>query len=160
MEMKRWILFLLFILALQISYKIAPVLAQEDKDTWEIKKVIEKFTESLAYQDLDSAMSQFSIDYSCTTCSDAKDYNTLKSVLQKRMNDVLKTYTNFSTSELRLNNLNIQDNNATIEIECSWKGFNLDTLKEDSGKLQRSATLAKENGVWKITQWKPPQQSE
>ena len=150
-RMKNSTFVLLLILIFQSSYAIVPLLAQNKQDAQEIKKVIEKFTESFAYHDLDSTMNQVSMNYSCTTCSDAKDYNTFKFKVQKRMREILETYAGYSISERRLNNLDIQDNNATVEAEVSWEGFNLDTLKEDSEKIKMRATLTKENGSWKIT---------
>ena len=51
-------------MAFQISYKITPVLAQEDKDALEVKKVVETFLRNFSYQDIDSAMQYVSVNYS------------------------------------------------------------------------------------------------
>ena len=143
----------MFALMVQTGYGIVPTLAQYEQDAQEIKKVIEKFTESFVYRDLDSVMSQVSMNYSCATCKEGKDYNTIKLKFQKLMHRVFRTYADYSISELRLNNLNIQDNNATVEVAYSWEGFNLDTLKEDGGREKKDVSLTKENGSWKITKW-------
>lgn len=146
--MKRRILFLMLLLAASI------VLAQEDKDALETKKVIESYLKSNNLCDIDSAMQLFSVNYSDIRRENIRDYAKFRYDLKKHINNISKKYIDFSRSDLEIIKSDIQDDKAILEIEFSWKGFNLDTLKEDSGKKKRQVSLAKENGSWKITQWR------
>ncbi len=69
-------------------------------------------------------------------------------------NIISNKYASYSMDNLAILRLDIRDNKATVEIKFSWQGFNLDTLKEESGESKRLVSLAKQNGIWKITQWK------
>jgi len=146
----------MIILASQISYKITPVLAtQEDEAAFEIKKVLEGTYHSLALRDLETMMQYVSVNYSATVEDGTViDYTKFKARTKEFMDRIFNKYTNYSISDIKMFNLNIEDNKANVEMEYSWKGFNLDTLLEDSGKKRRAATLVKENGLWKITQWR------
>lgn len=152
--MKKLFTVILLVLIFQTGYNIIPVLSQNEQDAHEIRSVIQKFFSSCMLHDLDSAMNAFSPNYSCVSCEKVKDYNTFKAALQELIDHFSKIYTDITFSDIKFNNLHIQDNNATVEVSYNWGGFNLDTLKEDNGKIQRNATLAKENGSWKITQWR------
>ena len=160
MRMKKWILFLAFALSIQIGYKITPILAQENQDIRDIKRVIESFLKDVVYQDIDSAMLWVSISYSDIRNNNIIDYSKFKSELKQLITALSKKYINGSISDLEIIKLDIKDQKAHIEIGYGWKGFNLDTLEEDSGKVRRIATLVKENGSWKITQWMRPQQTQ
>lgn len=158
--MKKFILFIIFVFAFQISYKIIPISAQEDEDTQKVKMVVETFLKYLAYRDIDSAMQHISINYLEGEGENIIDYARFKSSVVNRINTFFKNHTDYSISEPQLNNLNIKDSKATVEVEFNWKGFNLDTLKEEGGKAQRSVILVKEDGSWKITQWRFLQRTE
>ena len=49
---------------------------------------------------------------------------------------------------------NIENNKAILEIENHWKGFNLNTLEEAVITKKAVVSLAKEEGGWKITEWR------
>lgn len=153
--MKKWILFLLCILAVQSYFKIVPpVLGQEDKDAQGIKKAVEGYLSGFLTNDIDSLMKNISTNYLDQSDGDIIDYIKFKSNTENRMNNFLKKYVDNSNSDLQFSTLDIQDNMATVEFEYNWKGFNLDTSKEDSVKHKRLVSLVKENGIWKIAQWK------
>lgn len=145
--MKRIFLFLMIMLVFQISCKITPVLTQEDEVTVEIKKVLEGFLNGFALRELETTMKYVSVNYSDTADDGTViDYAKYKAGTEKVMNNTFKRYIGYSYSDLKILKSDIQDNKATLEIEFSWKGYNFDTLKENSGKEKRSASLAKENG--------------
>lgn len=152
--MKKLILFLMFTLAVQIGYKISPVLAQEDKYAAEIQKTIEKFFKACAYLDIDSAMQLISVNYSEIVDNNIVDYAKYKSRLENSLNIIDKKYVNYSFYDLEIVKLNMQDDKATVETRFNFRGFNLDDLREDEVKRGGIVTLAKENGTWKITQSK------
>ena len=156
--MKRWILFSMFILVVQTGYKTIPVLAQDNENKQEIKNIIEKYLDSFVQRDLNSMMNLVSANY--YNEKDNIDYNNFKSNVEKNIVSCSKKYVNYSNSDIEILKLDIQDNKATVEIEFNEKGFNLDTLREDSKKTSRFVTLAKENGFWKITKWSRLGQSE
>ena len=62
-------------------------------------------------------------------------------------------FTDISIIALQCNKLQIQGDLATMELEYTYKAFNLDTLQEYTKTLVRGITLAKESGNWKITQY-------
>jgi hypothetical protein len=160
--MKKWILFLLFILILQSGYKIIPVLAQEDKGAIiiEAKKVIEKFLRDFDYRDISSMMQWVSVNYADTIDNIIINYDKFKSMTEDRMVGLSKKYTGYVSSNVEILKSDVQGNIIILEIEFTWRGFNLDTLEDESGKLRRRVTLAKENDLWKITRWKWLKQSE
>jgi hypothetical protein len=153
--MKKWILFLLFILAFQCRYKITPVLAQDDKGAIiiEAKKVIEKFVQALDYRDLNAAMQCLSANYSdITPANNIIDYTQFKSSIENWMVNSSKKYIDV-VSTIEILKSDIQDNMITAEIQIYWRGFNRDTGGKESGKQKKQVTLVKENGLWKITRW-------
>ena len=149
---KKWSLFPMFILIVLISYKITPALAQQDKEILKIKKVIENYLGSFA--DLNSKMSQVSVNYfDIDKDGNAIDYAKFKSLSEDLIHTILKKYVDFSISNLEIIKSDFQENKATLEIEFSWKGYNLDTLKGESGKQKRLVSLVKEDNIWKIAKW-------
>jgi len=149
--MKKTIFFLVFVLAVQMNYKIAHILAQDDKDVLAIKSSIETFLKNLAYGDIDSTMQSVSTNYSNRERD--IDYDEFKSRLKDNVVARSKEYTDYSNYNLDIVKSDIKDNSAIVEIEFSWKGLNLHTNKEESGIRKRRVYLAKEHGTWKITQW-------
>jgi hypothetical protein len=155
--MKKLILFLIFISVVQMCYNINLISAQEgkDKEAQEIKRVIENFLMDFSRQDLDSMMNQVSIGYSDVgPDGNIIDYAQYKTNVKNLMENRFKTYIDYSINVLNVLKLDIQENKATIEFEFKWQGFNLDTLKDDSEIHKGMVSLAKENGSWKITQYK------
>lgn len=148
LKMKRLILFLMLILSVSI------VSAQENRDILDIKKTIEGYLTGNNLYDIDSAMQSFSINYSDIKGENIRDYVKFKSDLKDYLNDISKKYTDYNRSDLEIIKSDIQDDKAILDIEYNWKRFNLDTLQEENGKKKRQVSLVKENGVWKITQWK------
>lgn len=131
------------------------VLAQEDKEIQGIKRLIENHLMGFNKRDLDSMMSDVSTRYSDMSADgNAIDYAKFKSMAKNLIENVFKKYVDYSISDLAFLKVDIKENKAIIKFEYKWKGFNLDTLKEDSGIHRRIASLEKENGTWKITQWK------
>jgi len=153
MKVKILILLSLFILATQFGYERMQLLAQENTDSHGVKNTVLTFL-NLAREDINAALEMVSANYSDTREGNIIDYSKFKSELEERINFVSKKYVDFSEDAPQLSNLNIQDNKATLEIEFRWKGFDLDTLNSVSGIQKRQVTLAKENGIWKITRWR------
>ncbi len=132
-----------------------PVLAQGDTGTLKIKKVVEAFLNSFRDKDIDSTMQWVSVDYSEVDKTGTNiDYAKFKSGLEGRVDTFFANLTDYRINDIQFDNLDIQDSKATIEIKWNWTAFNLDTLKEQNGTQKRQVSLVRENGYWKITQWK------
>lgn len=132
-----------------------PVLAQGDKDALEIKKVVETFLNSLQDRDIGSTMQWVSVDYSVVDKTGKNtDYAEFKSELEGRLNTFFANLTDYRINDIQFDNLDIQDSKATIEIQWSWTAFNSGTLNERDGTRRKQVSLVRENGYWKITQWK------
>ena len=140
-----------------MAYKTAPVLAQHEKDNQDIKEVIENLLAAFSRWDLDSEMGYVSAQYSDTGADGkAVDYDKFKSMAKTLIDNARKKYIDYSISDLQIIKLdfNDQQNQATAEIEFQWKAFNLDLLKDESGKHVRTISLAKEADSWKIIRYK------
>ena len=150
--MKKMILFLACVLIFSMSNNVS-FSAGEDNDAVEIKRTVEAFATDISGLDTNSAMKFVSANYSDQKDKETIGYAELKAGMEKLAGTVSKRYIDTAIDSLRLNNLNVQGDRATVDIEYNTKGFNLDTLKEDITKIRRKASLAKENGVWMITRW-------
>lgn len=149
--MKKMFLFIIFIFVSQISYKATPVLAENKDETTAIRKVIESHLEALAHKDLNSMMSQISTNYSrADKAGNIEDYAILKSNIE----NALKNIINISITDLKITNLDIKGNKATLEMEYILKGVNSATAKAVNKRQKRVASLAKEGGSWKIVNLK------
>jgi hypothetical protein len=151
--MRKWILFFLFILAIQNRINLSPALAEADDDAIKVKETVSKFLDNLASRDIDSAMQYISPNYSDTRDSDTINYDKLKSELKNNIDTFFKNHTDYSIIGIRFIDLNIQGNQTVVEVRYNWKAFNTDTLKEETGKRRRFVYLTKENNIWSITQW-------
>jgi hypothetical protein len=152
--MKRVILFLVFILAIHFAYRANLILAASEEDATAIQKVIEKYLEGISKSDLDLVMSQLSLNYSGPGYRNigVLDYAGVKSALAERI-EMQKEHTKISISDLKITNLNIKDNKATLELEYILRTRRLDdTGISINERNTRSVSLAKENGSWKIIQ--------
>ena len=150
--MKRLGFFLLLaFLAVQISYKIAPLLAQEGDDSLAIQNVIKTFYESSARSDLNSEVNQISPNFSAVVNGETLDYNKniifMKTMNERRDGETL----DYSNYNYKTTKLNINGNSAVAEVDFDWQGVNRKTNQDVFGHLKRSLSLAKENGTWKIT---------
>ena len=155
--MKKWTLFFVLIIAVQMSYKIMFMLAaeeesaliniiQENKDSIAIKKVIETYYESFAQRDSNSIMSHISNNFSAILKGKVVDYNGFKSYIESWLKDTV----DISIGNLNILKLDISDNKATIFIKYNFNGFNLNTLNDINVIHKRQFALVKENGSWKI----------
>jgi len=146
--MKKFILFLIFILAAQVSFRITPVLAANEEDATVIKKVIGNYLEGLAKQDLALTINQISTKYSgFDGKGKAVDYDKLKS----NIGESFKRFTKTSISGSKIISLDIKGNDATAEIEYKVKGFDTGLGKDISSSQRRIISLVKEKGgSWKI----------
>lgn len=151
--MKRLIVFIFFILVFLTGYRTVPVLGQEDKDASEIKKVVEEYFNYFNNRDVDAALRLVSPEYSDVDADGKKmDFAKFKLNLEKMLNS--ENYVDQSVGDFTLSDLSIKGNKATFEIECIYKVFNLKTFAEKKIKQKRSAVFVKENGEWKIIQWR------
>lgn len=151
--MKKAFFFLVFVLAVQMNYKIVYIFSQDDKDVLAIKSVIKAFVENQINGDVDSAMQSVSANYSSKEKDDTiLDYAKLKSLLKNEAVGRSEKYTGYSIYNFEIVKSDIKNNSAIVEYEFNWKRFNLDTLKDESGISKRRGYLEKENGTWKITQ--------
>ncbi len=149
--MKRLVLLLIFIFALQITCKIIPVLAQENTELPEIKKVVENFCSSFTRGDLDSTMELVSKNYSAVAPDGSPiDYNTFKIIASVLMGLNAVQYTDSNVTNLEIVNSDVLDNEANIKVEYIWHGFNLSKGQEDNGRGGSAMVLVKEEGSWKI----------
>jgi RNA recognition motif-containing protein len=141
--MKKMILFLAFVLIFSMANNIS-FSAADDNDAIEVRSVVEEFVKNLSILDTDSAMKLVSANYSDVRDNKTIDYAQFKTGMEKQSSFISKQYVDLSISSLQLNNLSIQGNLATVDIEYSLKGYNLNTLQGEIKKFSRSASLAKE----------------
>lgn len=153
MRIKKSILFLAFFLVLQLSYRTVSLPAQGDKDALEIKEVVETFLKNCV-NNTDKAMQLVSTNYYDVMDNITVDYEKFKLGFKNAIKIFKENYLDYSDIYFHIDKLNIQDGKADIEIEHGWKGFNLNTLNEESRKSNIVGGLVKENGSWRITKWK------
>lgn len=152
--MKKWVLLLVLISIVQVGYRITSVLAQSHEETAikekaAIKEVIENYFRGVANRDINLIMQQISTNYSVLNREgETVDYAGFKSLAEKRIANLV----NSSYSDLKISNLNVQDNKATVKMEFNFKGFRLGTSNEIIAKRRALVSLVKEDGSWKIVQ--------
>ncbi len=144
-------LFLLFILLVYGSCKIAPVSAQGEDDAGAIQNVIKTFYEWSGQGDVSSALKMLSSNFSCVVGGKTLDYDAHAIFLKEGIDNRLKVFANYSFYNIQMVSLDLNGNNAVAVIELEWKGFDVNELKHKSGYKDRSVSLGKENGEWKIT---------
>jgi len=155
MKIRKWILFLLFILIVQINFSILPTLAQTDKDTQEAKNLIEKFLVDISLWDFDSLFSKISTHYhDITPDGNEIDYSKFKIFLKNRIDDLSKKYIDNSITNLQILKSYIQNDEVTVVVQYSWKRFNLEAVQNESIEPRNLFSLVKEDGSWKITKWR------
>ena len=128
--------------------------AEEGKDEKEIRQLLESYVKAVAAHDIDSAMSYISTNYSDPDDPNIKDYASFRLGLEKDMGFISKRFVGLSVPEIQINGLRTQDNKTIFEVEFTDSLFNLDTLKTQSWKRRRDVSLAKDDGIWKITRWR------
>ncbi len=162
MKIQRWILCIVLILTIQVSYKAIPVLSEEDSgiqkvedaDMKDIKNVIETYNNSFGKKDLNSMVNQLSEKFS--TKINGKDIGRkeYKNVIKTAMGDFYKKYKDFSLVNINILNsdifISVKKSKGTLETEIVSKSYNLSSLKYDIIKEKKTFTLIKENGLWKI----------
>ena len=152
--MRKWILLLVFILVVLSGYRITTVYLEKQKHDFAIEKAVESFYEAISKGELGPVMNYISTDYAGFNVDmqgeqgEPFDYAALKSLFQIAS----ERFVDFSFSDFKILKLNIQDNNATLIMECNFSTMDLNSGKERSGKAQREFSLVKEGDSWKITQ--------
>lgn len=144
-------LFLFLILAVQVSCKIAPLLAQEGDDNRAIQEVIKTFYESDGRGDLSSAVNQISPNFSAVVNGATLDYDKNYAFMKKTSQDRDEKALDYSNYNIRTTKLNINGNNAVAEVDYDWQAVDRKTNRDRSGHKKRALSLAKEKGIWKIT---------
>ncbi len=153
--MKKWGLFSMFILMALVSYKDMPALAQQDEEISAIKSVMENYLTAFTNKDLNSMMDKVSANFSDVDKDGSTiDYARVKALTEYWLRDLSKGYADVTYSDLEIVASDLQDNKANIEIEFIKKGFNLDSLQEQSVKHKRTVSLTKEDGGGKITKYR------
>ena len=155
MKRKNKILFLLFVLIVQISFVILPTLAQTDKDIQEIIISLENFFVDFSLCDFDSLMSKISARYHGVSFEGNEiDYTKFKTITKANIDGLSKKYIENSITNLQILKSYIQNDEVTVLVQYSWKRFNLETAQDESIEPKNLFSLVKENGSWKITVWK------
>ncbi|MDD5196390.1 MAG: hypothetical protein PHV92_01995 [Candidatus Omnitrophica bacterium] len=154
--MRKIILVLAFALMIQPGYENIIVLAEEgmasvspvteEKDSAEIKKLLETYFSCVTRQDLDCTMSFVSKEFSAASQDKILDYDSLKFYFE----DVFKKTVNRSFSNLNVLELTVSGDKATILIEYNLKFFSLDLAREAKMPRMAQYSLIKEGGAWKI----------
>ncbi|MDD2679656.1 MAG: hypothetical protein PHO03_02480 [Candidatus Omnitrophica bacterium] len=155
--MKKWILVLTLALMAQFGYRGIPVWAQEEavvasseaqeKDSAEIKKVIETFLECSRVGDLDCAMSHVSKEFLGVLEGESLDYAGLRLHFENSFSNT----TDRSFSNLNVLELNVgDDNKATVLVEYELEAFNLKTSARIKKSRRVQYSLYREGGTWKI----------
>ena len=78
------------------------------------------------------------------------DYQRFRTFLENRINQRQKNYVDYSINDLQIEIISLEDKHAQAKAEYKWKGFNLSTLKVDSGTRKISFDLKKEGNDWKV----------
>ena len=155
--MKKYILILAVILIAQPGYKIVPALAEEaestpvgsgspEKDSLEIKNVIETYLNCVAQRDIDGAMNNISREFSALGQDKTLDYDGLRLNLETKM----KNTAHGAFANLKVVETNVAGNKATILVEYTISGFSL-TRNANFEQLRRIRySLVKEGDTWKI----------
>jgi len=147
--MGKKILFLIFTAVFGIGCITLSVLAGNEDDALAIKKVVEVFYEAGVNHDIDSTMNQLSSSFSSVgQRGQMLDYSNYPSYLEESFKDVM----NMSIADLKFTNLDIKNNNATLDIEFVFQGFYISTLEKFVVPIKRKVSLVKEDGSWKIMQ--------
>ncbi len=153
--MKKWVLFLVLISIVQVSYSINPALAQTKEES-AIKQVIENHIKGIANEDLDLVMQQISTNYSAINRLRKKDYEkTDYNKFRSRMAEGFKKVDNASISDVKITNINVQGVKATLVEEYNIKGYRVDTAKSLNVRVRTKVYLVKEGNSWKIVQLEP-----
>jgi ketosteroid isomerase-like protein len=158
-KMRKWIIILVFLLLAQSGNTIIPVLAggtksnaaAQEKDSKEIKKIIEAFIDCGIRGDLDGVMSYASKDFSGIIGYSTLDYAGLRSHFE----NMFKNTADRSVSNLNFLELNLEGNKATVLIEHGVKAFNLKRAKDIEQLRRIKYGLIKEGGAWKIVSTEP-----
>ena len=145
--MKKLILFLAFILVLQIGCWTATILAEGEEDNLLIENVLKDYLKNLSTRDLESLMNQISVNYSYPDKNGDVDNTKFKF----GMKQFLERFKNISISNLKLTKLMAQGNNAVYEIDFNFKAIDISSNRDVDLKRKRLVSLAKEGGLWKIT---------
>ncbi|KPK99037.1 MAG: hypothetical protein AMJ95_01075 [Omnitrophica WOR_2 bacterium SM23_72] len=154
--MRKGILILIFILGIQLCCNTRFVLATDDKATIEkeAKEIVETFLQGFVNKNIDSMMQVVSVNYSEIKDGNVRDYDKFKSEFKSFMDDFYDQYIDNSFSDIHIYNLTLTDDKVFFEVEWYGKAFNLDSLQEISGQRRRAVTLVKEDGAWKIAEWR------
>lgn len=146
--MKKWILFSIFIFALQVTCKITPVLAESQKDTLAIEKVTGDYLSGIFNRDWDSVSELISANHSFIDREGkVYDFAGVKSIFEKIAGSLRGMY----ISDLKISNLNIQDNKATLEASFNLNGFDVNRAVDVSSPCRRQVSLVKKDDSWKVT---------
>ena len=157
--MRKRIIILVFLLLVQSGYTIMPVsakgtksnAAEQEKDSIEIKKVIEAFIDCGIRGDLAGAMSYASKEFSGVIGYSTLDYAGLKRYFENMFEKTAdRSISNFNVLELSL-----EGNKATILVEYGTKAFNLKRAKDIEQLRKIKYGLIKEGGAWKIISTEP-----
>jgi len=157
--MRKMIIIFVFLLLAQSGYTIVSVsaggikssAAAQEKDSIEIKKVIEAFIDCGVRGDLAGVMSYASKEFSGIVGYSTLDYAGLRSHFE----NMFKNTADRSISNLKVLELNLEGNKATIVAEYGTKAFNLKRAKDIEQLRKVKYGLIKEGGAWKIISTEP-----
>ncbi|MFA6217538.1 MAG: hypothetical protein WDL87_07840 [Candidatus Omnitrophota bacterium] len=147
--LKNKLLLILFP-CLLLSLCFNSVFAQQNNDTQEIQEVIERFLMAFANNDLEYLMQQFSPNYLGESENKPMDFEGLKSFYKDLMAKFFENNEGYTYSDVKISNLDIKDDKATLELESKHKILILGTAKAEVSVKHRKISLVKENGSWKI----------
>ena len=149
--MRKWIIVLAFILLAGGAKSTLVSAAAQEKDSIEIKKVIEAFIDCGIRGDLAGAMSYASKEFSGVIGYSTLDYAGLKRYFENMFEKTAdRSISNFNVLELSL-----EGNKATILVEYGMKAFNLKRAKDVEQLRKIKYGLIKEGGAWKIISTEP-----
>lgn len=145
--MKKLILFLAFILVFQVGCWTATILAEDEEDNLLIENVLKDYLKNLITRDLKSLMNQISVNYFYSD----KNGDVDNAKFKFGMKEFLGKFKNISITNLKLTKLIAQGNNAVYEMDFNFKAIDLSSNRDVDLKRKRLVSLAKEDGLWKIT---------
>lgn len=158
MKIEKWVLCIVLILTIQVSYKVIPVLSEqdsgiqkvEDADMKDIKNVIETYYNNFGKKDLNSMINQLSKDFSSKIKGKEVGSEEYKNIMKTNMEIFYKKYKDFSLISINILNSDVFESKGILNTEVVYKSYNLSSLQYDIIKKNRAFSLKKENSLWKI----------
>ncbi|MBU2034314.1 MAG: hypothetical protein KKA59_00840 [Candidatus Omnitrophica bacterium] len=132
--MKRLFTILGLILAIHLLYGTVPLCAGEgepsssnvtqEKDSVAIKKAVETYLQCFVGRDINSMMDQVSKNYTIKSDNSVTTYDEFRADIESQLERMI----DISISDLNIEEPNISNDKASIQVKFNFKAQNLNTL--------------------------------